>query len=243
MNYERAVSDLVSFPIVFTTIVFLIGTITITVITTLNDVRAGTESNVAEATMRGYAETLSDHRTMSAPARSTTIKVQGHNFRRVSSTMGVAVLNSTGTRIQMDSGTGALVRTTNTDTRLVYESGGVFRLGEDGGAIVVRPPPVRCADGASAHLPLTLVRGDVNISADNRVTMESRLLEQDLRYPNNTSQNASADTVTIDTSELYATAGWNRTLDDWDNPSPNVYECDVERVVVHETTIEIDPVT
>lgn len=248
MKSSRAVSELVSFTLVFSTIIFLIGAITVTGITTLNDVQAGTETNVAESTMRGYAETLADHRTEGAPRRSTTIKLQGHNLRRVASTLDVNVSRNGNIVSNMSITTGALVRTTNTDTQLVYDSGAVFRIEERGTPLIVRRPPVRCG-ADSANLPLMSVRGDVNLSSDGRVTMRSELADQTLRYPNNTSQNTSADVVTVNTSQTAYPEAWNRAFEDsgsWTRPTstadPNVYECRVDRLVVHQTVVDITPV-
>lgn len=249
MNYKRAVSDLVSFTLVFSTIVFLIGAVTITGITTLDNVRTGTESNVAEATMQSFATTLADHRTESAPSRSMTIKLQGHSFRRVSSTLDVNV-TSDGSTSNMSIPTGAFVRETDTGTRLVYESGAIFRISDDGGVVVVREPPIRC-DANNANLPLMLVRGDTNITADGRVTVNSELANQELRYPANTSQTPSASGVTINVSEMAFPETWQTYLndsDDWTqsgSSAPYQYECDVSgasdgRVVVHGTVIDVD---
>lgn len=251
MNYRRGVSDLVAFTLVFSTIVFLIGAITITGITTLEDVQAGTESNVAEATMQSFATTLGDHRTESAPSRSMTIKLQGHSFRRVSSTVDVNV-SSGGSTSNISVATGAFVRETDTDTRLVYESGGLFRISEDGGVVVVREPPIRC-DTDTVHLPLTLVRGDTNITADGRVTVRSELADQQLRYPANTSQNTSADNVVINVRNTAFPDAWQSFLessDGWgpsDSGVPSEYECDFGgsdgRVIVHETAVNVDVVS
>lgn len=250
MNHRRAVSDLVAFTLVFSTIVFLIGVVTVTGITTLGDVQAGTESNVAEATMQSFARTLADHRTKSAPSRSTTIKLQGHSFREVATTLDVNV-SSGGSTSNLSIDTGAFVRETDTGTRLVYESGGVFRISEDGGVIVVRQPPIRC-DTDSAHLPLTLVRSDTNIAADGRVTVNSELAEQDLRYPANTSQTTSVDNVVIDVSNMAYPSAWRTYLDDsdgWSAVSSSEYRCDVDggpdgsgSVIVHGTVIDVDVV-
>jgi len=246
MRYRRAVSDLVSFTLVFSTVVFLIGAITITGITTLNDVQDGTETNVAEATMRSFASTLTDHRVDGAPSRSTTIKLQGHNFRRVGSSMAVSV-TSGATVTDLSIETGAIVRTTDTDTQLIYESGGVFRVADSGGLVVVRRPQVRCTTN-SAHLPITSVRGGPNITADGRITMRTELEDQRLLYPN-ASQNTRATSLTLDTTEMTVPEAWQQVLDSsggWSpvGPSdPGVYECSVDRVVVHETVIEVDAVT
>ncbi|MDS0282979.1 DUF7289 family protein [Haloarcula onubensis] len=250
MNRRRAVSDLVSFTLVFSTIVFLIGALTVTGITTLNDVRVGTESNVAEETMLSFATTLSDHRTDGAPTRSTTIKLQGHSFRHADSTVNVTV-TSGGSTSHLRIDTGAFVRETNTGTRLVYASGGVFRIGESGGVIVVRQPPIRCGT-TSAHLPLTSVRSDANLSADGRVTVRSELTDQRLRYPATTSQSTTASSVSINVSDTARPEAWQTYLDDsagWNDRTasghPYEYECSLGsadptgRVVVHESQIDV----
>jgi hypothetical protein len=231
--HGRAVSDVVSFTLVFSTIIFMIGVVTVTGIGTLGDVQAGTESNVAEETMRNYAASLADHRTQSAERRSTTIKLQGHSLDRVSSTLNVTI----GAR-ERSITTGALVRTTNTDTELVYETGGVFRS-EENGIVVVRQPPIRCT-ARVVHLPLTLVRGDINIASDNRVTLESERVTQRI---DTVAAGGSTD-VTVNVSGTARPDGWAKvfTGSSWSG-SGDEYTCPgVERVVIHETVVSIDDV-
>jgi hypothetical protein len=229
----RGVSDVVSFTLVFSTIIFMIGVVTVTGVGTLGDIQAGTESNVAEATMRNYASSLADHRTQSAPRRSTTIKLQGHKLEHVDSTLNWSVDGGSETGIQA----GAIVRTTDTDARFIYESGGLFRA-QDGGTVVVRPPPVRCGD--TAHISVVVIRdqdGDVNIASDNRVTLQSTLVGQHINA-------TDANQVTVYTGSTANAPGWNDSLEgDWTQSGTNEYECtNVDRVVVHRTTVELDVV-
>jgi len=229
---KRGVSDVVSFTLVFATIIFMIGVVTVTGIGTLDDVREGTESNVAEETMRNYASTLADHRTASAPRRSTTIKLQGHSLTRSDSLLKWSV---GGNPTRIENRTGALVRTTDTDTDLVYESGALFRE-QDGGSVVVRRPPLRCGD-QTAHLPMTRLVGEFNISSDNRVTLESELVNQSLTT-------RETDSVTVYTDETARPDSWGETLTSggWTGTGPS-YTCDsIERVVVHQTTVRISVV-
>lgn len=230
----RGVSDVVSFTLVFSTIIFMIGVVTVTGIGTLEDVQEGTETNVAEETMQNYAASLAEHRRTSAPRRSTTIKLQGHQLELRNPDL-TYFIDGSPTTIR----TGSLVRTTDTDAELVYQSGGLYRV-QDGGAVVVRDPPFRCG-ADTAHLAITVVEaedGAIGISSDNRVTLESERMSQQI-----TAQDAN--TVTIDASSTGNTEAWNKGLEgDWTAvPGPaDLYRCNVDRVVVHETVVSIDVV-
>ena len=226
----RAVSDVVSFTLVFSTIIFMIGVVTVTGIGTLGDVQAGTESNVAEETMRNYASTLADHRE-GADRRSVTVKLQGHSLERVDATVGWSVSGEARTDIP----TGALVRTTDTDADLVYESGALFRIEDGGGGVVVRQPPFRCGD-RTAHLTVTTVEGDFSVSSDRRVTLESVLVNQRLTT-------RDANNVTVYLGGAYRSDQWSGALaGDW-VAAGDEYTCkNIDRVVVHETTVRIEVV-
>ncbi|MBV0924601.1 hypothetical protein KTS45_10365 [Halomicroarcula limicola] len=237
---NRAVSDLVAFTLVFSVIISMIGLMTVGGVGALDDVREGTETNVAEATMLGYAETLADQRASDAPRRSTTIKLQGHGLERATSAISVTVDNGSGTPVDGKSlSTSAFVRSTDTGTELVYSNGALFRV-EEGGFVVVRLPPIRC-DANSAHLPLTAVRGSVNVSAENRVTLRSEVADRSLVYPVDASD-ASADSVEVDVRNTAYPEAWERVFEErlpnWTG-SNGVYSCDTDRAVVHRTAIDI----
>ena len=231
----RGVSDVVSFTLVFSTIIFMIGVVTITGIGTLSDVQDGTESNVAEETMRKYTSTPSEHRTTGAPRRSTTIKLQGHSLG----------ITDTGLEWSADGGspdslgTNALVRRTETDENLIYESGALFRTRDDG-AVTVREPPIRCGP-RTAHISVVRLDGQFEFASDNRITLRSELENQRITT-------RSADTVTLYTDDTANPQAWNNALEaaDWQQvPSTtNQYQCSFDdppgRVVVHETTVSID---
>jgi len=231
----RGVSDVVAFTLVFSTIIFTIGVITVTGVGTLGDVQAATETGVAEETMRNYAGSLSDHRTERAPRRSTTIKLQGHNLDLAESVeLSYGVGGDTKTIV-----TGALVRTTDTDAELVYQSGGLFRV-QDGGSVVVRQPPFRCGDD-TAHLAVTTLRprGDgISLASDSRLTLVSRYQNQSITVEE------TATPVSVDIGSTRYTEAWRPALeDDWDRVArTDTYECDVSRFVLHRTNVTIEAV-
>lgn len=234
----RGVSDIVSFTLVFSTIVFMIGVVTVTGVGTLGDVQEGTETNIAEETMRNYAGSLAEHRSESAPRRSSTIKLQGHLLELNTSASLNYEINGTS---EPPITTGALVRTAETDARLVYQSGGLFRV-QDGGSVVVRKPPFRCGNNA-AYLAVTILEPEddaFSISSDSRVTLESELRSQ-------TITEERVNTVTIDARETAinspATEAWRDSLaGDW-NRNGDEYTCNTERLVVHRTVVSVDIVT
>ncbi|WP_277541705.1 DUF7289 family protein [Haloarcula laminariae] len=234
---DRGVSDVVSFTLVFSTIIFMIGVVTVTGIGTLGEIQQGTESNVAEETMRNYAATLADHRTTGAERRSTTIKMQGHQLELVNSTLGWSVDNGSRENIT----TRALVRTTDTGSKLIYENGALFRVHDDNG-VVVRKPPLRCSND-TAHLAVTKIRGDFSISSDTRVTLQSDLKNQRITTRQGEGINISLYTNgTQYTKETQTPDRWNSVLGGrWqEGAGVNEYTCSpIDRLVIHETTVDI----
>lgn len=235
---ERGVSDVVSFTLVFSTIIFMIGVVTVTGIGTLGDVQDGTESNVAEQTMRKYTTTLSEHRTAGAPRRSTTIKLQGHSLGIVDRNLRWSTDGGSPALLQ----TNALVRRTDTDENLTYESGALFRTrGNDG--VTVHEPPIRCGP-QTAHISIVRLKGEFRFSSENRVSLQSELDNQSITT-------RSADYVTLYTDGTASPPVWNETLEDagWQpvTGTTNQYRCSFDdapgRVVVHETNVSLDLVT
>jgi hypothetical protein len=237
------VSDLVAFTLVFSIIISSIGFLTVGGFTALEGVRDGAETNTAEATMIGYAETLADHRSERAPRRETTIKLQGHSLTRQPSSFEVDVAGVPGTTTVS---TGALTRTTTSDTELVYSSGAVFRVGDNGGVRVVRVPPFRC-DSNGAHLAFVRISGDFNQSSSGRVTLQSRLQNRSLYFPDPSSGAATTTRVTVDVSGTEYTDAWNRVFDrhlGWSSVTGNVYECGgINQAVVENTSIGIQVIS
>lgn len=248
MSRDRGVSDVVAYTLVFSTIIFMIGTITVGGIGTFTDVRQATETDTAEETMRAYAETLADHRTEGVPRRGTTVKLQGHSLEKIDSNLTVEIENGGSTVFSEEAieiEIGAFVRTTETDTELVYESGAVFHR-QDGGVVVVRQPPLQCDSGKTARVPLTEVNSTIAFDSMSRVTLRTELADRRFRYPD-TSGNARAhaDRVIINTSNASATDGWNEALEDMDGwtktVNKNEFRCgpDLDRAVVHVTEVNI----
>ncbi|WP_324756846.1 DUF7289 family protein [Haloarcula sp. GH36] len=243
----RAVSDLVAFTLVFSIIISSIGFLTVGGFTALEGVRDGAETNTAEATMVGYAETLSDHRNERAPRRETTIKLQGHSLARQPSSFVVNVSAVPGNETLS---TGAFVRTTSSDTELVYTSGAVFRVEDNGGVRIVRAPPFRC-DANGAHLSFVQVTGDLNQSSSGRVTLRSQLQDRSLYFPNQTSASAATDngTVSVNVSGTEYTDAWKRTFErdlGWTavTGTDETYKCSgIEQAVVENTSIDIQAIS
>ncbi|MFC6975651.1 hypothetical protein ACFQL1_14910 [Halomicroarcula sp. GCM10025709] len=241
---RRAVSDLIAFTLVFSIIISSIGFLTVGGFTALEGVRDGAETNTAEATMVGYAETLADHRNERAPRRETTIKLQGHSLSRQSSSFVVDVAGVSGTQTIS---TGTLVRTTGSDTDLVYTSGAVFRADENGGVRVVRVPPFRCGT-TGAHLSFVRVTGDINQSSSGRVTLRSQLRNRSLYFPDPSSGSAITTRVTVDVSGTEYRTAWERTFErylEWSaTGTPGVYECaGIDQAVVENTSIDIQAIS
>ncbi|MFC6864528.1 hypothetical protein ACFQGE_13810 [Halomicroarcula sp. GCM10025817] len=140
---ERAVSEVLSFTLVFALIVTSVAIVSVSGLGSLQDVRDAEQLENAERAFDVLADNLADLHRQGAPSRATEISLgQAQLATEDNVTMTVKVEDDSGTTI--DVGTWEirpLVYSGNQDRELVYEAGAIFRTNRDSG-FVVRDPPL-----------------------------------------------------------------------------------------------------
>ena len=140
---ERAVSEVLSFTLVFALIVTSVAIVSVSGLGSLQDVRDAEQLENAERAFDVLADNLADLHRQGAPSRATEISLgQAQLATEDNVTMTVKVKDDGGTTI--DVGTWEirpLVYSGNQERELVYEAGAIFRTNRDSG-FVVRDPPL-----------------------------------------------------------------------------------------------------
>lgn len=138
---ERAVSEVVSYVLVFGLIVSAVGIVSVSGLDTLQDRRDAEQMNNAERAFNVLADNVADIHRRGAPSRATEINLgraeltTGDNV-----TMEVAVDDGSGFSTVVDRRIRPVIYAGEQDRELVYEAGAVFRTNRDGGVIVQAPP-------------------------------------------------------------------------------------------------------
>ncbi|MCU4799006.1 hypothetical protein OB920_01270 [Halobacteria archaeon HArc-gm2] len=243
---SRGVSDLVAFVLTFSIIITAVGVVSIGGLGSLEDYRDGARAESAEVAMTGFDSSMEDIRVDGVPQRSHQLQLNGDQLERHSSVIEITI---SGTPrgpppLSITVDVGAFVRQTGRDTEIAYESGAVYRS-QDRGQTVVSKPPFRCG-ADTANIGLVSVRGDVNVSSDS-LALRARENGSMSAYPKLTDgENGSASDVTIDVSRTHNPDAWqqlfDREMDEWTGGG-GTYTCDdVDRVYVHNTSVELSAV-
>ncbi|MHC3378057.1 DUF7289 family protein [Haloarcula sp. H-GB5] len=242
-RHNRGVSDLLAFTLTFSIIITGIALVTLGGLGAFDAIQQGATTDVAETSMIGFAETTDDHIQSGAPRRTTSMKLQGHGLSLQASTLNVTV-DGRSTNIS----TGAFVRETDSGTDIVYTSGAVYRVQQEG-LVVSRKPSFRCApDSGSVYLSVLSLDGQTDFSSSGRLTIETAIQNKTLVSPQ-AGKSPSATTVSINVSETAYPDAWHRLfeqeLSDWSGHSePHTYQCTgINRAVVHNTTVDIRTIT
>ncbi|GGK76820.1 DUF7289 family protein [Haloarcula sebkhae] len=242
-SHDRGVSDLLAFTLTFSIIITGIALVTLGGLGAFDAIQQGATTDVAETSMIGFAETTDDHIQSGAPRRTTSMKLQGHGLSLQASTLNVTV-DGRSTNIS----TGAFVRETDLGTDIVYTSGAVYRVQQEG-LVVSRKPSFRCApDSGSVYLSVLSLDGQTDFSSSGRLTIETAIQNKTLVSPQ-AGKSPSATTVSINVSETAYPDAWHRLfeqeLSDWSGHSePHTYQCTgINRAVVHNTTVDIRTIT
>ncbi|QLG29862.1 hypothetical protein HUG10_19830 (plasmid) [Halorarum halophilum] len=138
---DRAVSDTLSFVLVFTLIISSVGVATVYGIGSLQETRDFERVNNAERAFEILADNLHEIHAHDAPNRATELKLADAQLKRGETTrMTVEITNAQSPNPRFSVDTDPIVYTAaGTDTSIVYSNGAVIREDRDG-AILKREP-------------------------------------------------------------------------------------------------------
>ena len=247
ISTDRGVSDLIGFILMFSIIAGSVSIIYLVGFDTLEDFSDNEDLETADRAMRGVAESFEDIHRQGAPARSIDVGVGGANLDLLDSSLQIEVNGSSGSKLERTVTTNALViQQEGAPQAVAYESGALFRTG-DAGSIVRHRPVFNCGEDA-AILSVVRLRGSISISVDDPVQITGRRTETSRLHPQ-PGASPKATNITLDVSDSRYSEAWTGYLDrvgtedeGWTEQSEGVYRCDVDRVYVRQTTIEIEAV-
>jgi hypothetical protein len=246
---DRGFSDLIGFVLMFSIIVGSVSIIYVAGFDNLEELKNTEDVQTADRAMRGVAETFEDIHRQGAPSRSLDIGVDGANLDLVDSALELRVDDGT-TTYERTLTTQALVIGRESQTReVVYESGALFQVNKQNAGSIVRHRPVFSCDDDTAILSVVRLQGDLSISVDDPVQVTGTRVETERLYPRPNGP-PKATTITIDTTDSRYTGAWQNYFNrlgseqDWEqvSGSPAEFECDVDRVFIRQTTIEVTTV-
>ena len=207
---DRAVSEVISYVLVFGLIVSAVGIISVSGLDTLQDRRDAEQLDNAERAFNVMADNVADIHRRGAPSRATEIN------------LGTAELTS-GSNVTMevgiDEGSGSFTTVVNQPLRpivyngedereLAYEGGAVFRTSADSGLIAQDPPFIVNED--RVFLPLIRLNSPGSQTlGGSTVLVRTREQATDLSY-NDTQNNVERVRLTIRDSEQQSL--WNDYL-------------------------------
>lgn len=140
---ERAVSEVVSYVLVFALIVSAVGIISVSGFASLQDTRNAEQVANAERAYDVMANNIADIYRRGAPGRATEINLGDARISTADNiTMSVEVSDDDGSSWESAGSwpIRPIVYTGDEERELVYEAGAVFRTSRDGG-IRIRDPP------------------------------------------------------------------------------------------------------
>lgn len=161
---ERAVSEVLSFVLVFALILSAIALVSVGGVGSLEDARDNEQMDNAERAFDVLADNMADLHQRGAPSRATEVNLKDAQLLTGDNvTMTVTVDDTGGSQIFSESWKiRPIVYDGNDERQIVYTAGAVFRTSRDGG-LRVRDPPLVFTD---RHVLITVV-------GVNRPTVES----------------------------------------------------------------------
>jgi hypothetical protein len=152
---DRAVSEVVSYVLVFGLIVSAVGIISVSGLSTLQDVRDEEQIANAERAFDILSDNIEDIHRRGAPSRATEISLGEAELSTGSNvTMTVYVDDGDGNGLEQEAERRIrpVVYNGGEQREIAYEAGAVFRTNRDGGVIVEEPPLL--IDEQRVHLPI-----------------------------------------------------------------------------------------
>jgi len=146
---DRAVSEVLSFVLVFALVVSSVAIVSVSGLGTLQDARDAEQIDNAERAFDVLADNLADTHQRNAPSRATEISLgDAQLYTASNTTMTVEVNTTTGTsgpEFSKSYEIRPIVYAGNQDRELAYVGGSVFRTNRDG-KLLVRGPPFVVSD-------------------------------------------------------------------------------------------------
>ncbi|MDS0282985.1 DUF7289 family protein [Haloarcula onubensis] len=207
---ERAVSEVVSYVLVFGLVVSAVGIVSVSGLGTLQDTRNDEQMANAERAFSVLADNLADVHRRDAPSRATEISLGEARLETAANvTMRISVTDTGGDTWQSEQWSiRPLVYSGDEGRKLVYEAGAVYRTSNGGGIRVQNPPFVVTQDRVLLSV-VGLNRPDRQALSGSTVLIRARRQSTSLAY-NSTADDV--DSVTVGIRDTPRTELWQEYL-------------------------------
>jgi len=250
---DRAVSEVISYVLVFGLIVSAVGIVSISGLASLQETRDAEQIQNAERAFDVLADNVADIHKRGAPSRATEISL-GKNqlYTDENITVRVEIDNDGDSAFEFEDSweIRPIVYSGTQERRLVYEAGAVFRTNRDSGILIREPPFV--VENDRILLPVIgLNRPSAQSLGGSTVLVRTKEQERTtgLANPENTT---SVDQLNVTIENSNQQAQWSSYLEDagFDCGSShlsNAVECeyfpsgDRVYIVYHDIAVNIDP--
>jgi len=145
---DRGVSEVVGYVLVISLVITTVGVISVSGIGVLQDAREAEQIENAKRAFDLLADNMEDVYREGAPSRSTEIQLGSAQLvAQQTTTLNVSYLNSTNDRVFRQLQLSSITYRGDSNQRLVYDGGAVFRFSEpDSTGVVLRQPPFVVTD-------------------------------------------------------------------------------------------------
>jgi hypothetical protein len=247
---DRAVSEVVSYVLVFALVVSAVGIVSVSGLSTLQETRNDEQMDNAQKAFSVLADNLADIHRRDAPSRATEISLgEAQLAASENVTMGVSVRDTSGDIWQSPEWQlRPIVYEGEEDRQLVYEAGAVYRTA-DGGGIRVQDPPFVVSEDRVLLSVVGLTRPAQQSLGGSTVLVRARSESTAVAYNSTTDD---VDSVTVSVRDSPRTALWRGYFEDagFDSCSSlsNGVECtfdpgspiDQTYVVYHDIAVSIE---
>jgi hypothetical protein len=213
---DRAANEVIGFVLVFSLITATVGVVSVVGFDGLEQSRDAERVDNAERAFDVLADNVADIYYEDAPTRATEIKLSDAELLLASNPSPTELnVNVNGTQVPLVSPRPLIYRSeTDSDSRVVYEAGAVFRVDGDS-AVMLREPPMVLREGQSI-VTLVTTQGDPGQAVGGTTTalVRAEELESETLYPSGGAGASVSDNVTISVQTTDARApAWERYLE------------------------------
>jgi hypothetical protein len=237
---KRAVSDVISFILIFSLMIVSVGIVATVGIGILQDYRDAERVNSAEKVMMIAGEGIEEVAAGGSPRRTNELELRGGDLF-VSDGADVAV-RAGGTFYPTASNeTGSLVYaySSGRDSQFVYSSGLLLRQ-EGGGAVPLDGPRFICGEEtATVQLVRIEAEGPSSVGGST-VRVEVQRNDTEVLFPSGPTSDVL---LNVTTGVAEQDRAWRETLTrpqyGWTHVSDGTYRCSVDRATVTRTTVTV----
>lgn len=232
---ERAVSQVVSFILVFSVVAMTVGIVSVVGFDGLTDQRDSQRVENAERAFDVLGDNVEDVYQDAAPSRATEVKLSDATLRMGSTTRVRADFPENTTGPFETTLSPVVFALEGRDSSIVYEAGAVIRVDGDA-AVMIRDPPFRF-DEERTLLPVVQTRGTDAVSGSTTVLVRTEAQSRSILHPVGADRADTPDGRMVfwfETSEARAPVweGYFETELSWvddacRNDAPGVVYCEV----------------